>query len=95
MPFEPDTFVPTTSRIAAAMAVFASRVASSPVSTSPVAATPASAADPYEAAWRLTHCGKPISEAIDELIGTLHVPYDMASSLVWAEMSSPTVRFPD
>lgn len=34
-------------------------------------------------------------EAIDELIWTLRVPYDLASSLVWAEMSSPSVRLPD
>ncbi len=89
-----DTFVPTPGRVAAAMATFASSVAASPVAASPEA-SPAAAAEPYEAAWRLTHCGKSISEAIDELIGTLHVPYDMASSLVWAEMSSPSVRFPD
>ncbi|MGI8750895.1 MAG: hypothetical protein ACR2MN_00980 [Acidimicrobiales bacterium] len=52
-------------------------------------------ADPYEAAWRVTHCGKSLSEAIDDLIATLCIPYDLASSLVWAEMSSPSVRVPD
>ncbi|MDQ2727756.1 MAG: hypothetical protein M3Y91_07825 [Actinomycetota bacterium] len=98
MAFDPNTFVPTPGRIAAARLAAPAAVspgATSPGPASPGPASPGATDEPYQAAWRLTHCGKSISEAIDELIGSLHIPYDLASSLVWAEMSSPSVRLPE
>ena len=44
--------------------------------------------EPYELAWRESHSSKSLSEAIDSVCGTLGVSRDLASSLVWAEMSS-------
>ena len=49
---------------------------------------------PYVRAWVVAHSGKCLSDAIDEVSSVLGVPYGLASSLVWAEMASPTVRIP-
>ena len=46
--------------------------------------------EPYEFAWQESHSTKSLSEAIDSVSGTLGVSRDLASSLVWAEMSSLT-----
>jgi hypothetical protein len=46
--------------------------------------------EPYALAWRESHSSKSLSEAIDSVSGTLGVCYDLASALVWAEMSSQT-----
>jgi hypothetical protein len=49
---------------------------------------------PYQLAWKEVHSGKSLSEAIESVCRTLAVPYDLASSLVWAEMSSPVPILP-
>ena len=49
---------------------------------------------PYELAWQETHCGKSLSEAIETVRLRLDVSYDLASSLVWAEISAHTPRVP-
>ena len=49
---------------------------------------------PYDLAWRESHCGKSLSEAIEAVRGRLGVSYDLASSLVWAEVTSPAPRIP-
>lgn len=49
---------------------------------------------PYDVAWEASHAGRSLREAIDAVRETLGVGYDLASSLVWAEMSSLTPRLP-
>jgi hypothetical protein len=49
---------------------------------------------PYDFAWEASHAGGSLTEAINSVRDTLGVAYDMASSLVWAEMSSQTPRRP-
>jgi hypothetical protein len=49
---------------------------------------------PYQLAWKEAHSGKSLSDAIESVGRTLGVPYDLASSLVWAEMSSPAPVLP-
>ena len=49
---------------------------------------------PYEFAWHASHCGKSLSEAIETVRQQLEVSYDMASSLVWAEITAQTPRIP-
>ena len=49
---------------------------------------------PYELAWHETHCGKTLSEAIETVRNRLNVSYDLASSLVWAEISAQSPRIP-
>lgn len=49
---------------------------------------------PYEFAWRVSHDCRSISDAIDRVSDTLGVGYDLASSLVWAEMSSQSPLVP-
>ncbi|HUE60808.1 MAG TPA: hypothetical protein VMO88_14625 [Acidimicrobiales bacterium] len=49
---------------------------------------------PYELAWQETHCGKSLSEAIETVRLRLDVSYDLASSLVWAEISAQAPRVP-
>jgi hypothetical protein len=49
---------------------------------------------PYELAWQETHSGKSLSEAIETVRLRLDVSYDMASSLVWAEISAQAPRIP-
>jgi hypothetical protein len=49
---------------------------------------------PYELAWQETHCGKTLSEAIETVRQRLGVSYDLASSLVWAEITAQTPRVP-
>ena len=49
---------------------------------------------PYDVAWEASHAGRSLTEAIDVVRDTLGIGYDLASSLVWAEMSSLTPRHP-
>jgi hypothetical protein len=49
---------------------------------------------PYDYAWQASHTGRTLTEAIDSVREVLGVCYDLASSLVWAEMSSRTPRLP-
>jgi hypothetical protein len=49
---------------------------------------------PYEFAWQETHCGKTLSEAIESVRQRLGVSYDLASSLVWAEITAQSPRIP-
>jgi hypothetical protein len=49
---------------------------------------------PYELAWQETHCGKSLSDAIETVRKRLDVSYDLASSLVWAEITAQTPRIP-
>jgi hypothetical protein len=49
---------------------------------------------PYDFAWEASHAGGSLSEAIDTVRDTLGIGYDLASSLVWAEMSSRAPRRP-
>ncbi|HMC38676.1 MAG TPA: hypothetical protein VKI19_03375 [Acidimicrobiales bacterium] len=51
-------------------------------------------ASPYELAWRESHCGKTLSEAIESVRAQLEVTYDLASSLVWAEVEADAPRLP-
>lgn len=51
--------------------------------------------DPYGLAWRETHCGKSLSDAIEAVRTGLHASYDLASSLVWAEITADSPRCPD
>ncbi len=50
---------------------------------------------PYDFAWEASHAGRTLTEAINAVRDTLGVGYDLASSLVWAEMSSLTPRLPN
>lgn len=49
---------------------------------------------PYELAWTESHCGKNLSEAIEAVREQLGVTYDLASSLIWAEVTAETPRIP-
>lgn len=49
---------------------------------------------PYELAWQETHSGKSLSEAIETVRKQLNVSYDLASSLVWAEITAQSPRIP-
>lgn len=49
---------------------------------------------PYELAWQETHSGKGLSDAIESVKCKLGVSYDMASSLVWAEITAVSPRVP-
>lgn len=49
---------------------------------------------PYELAWQETHSGKGLSDAIESVRSRLGVSYDMASSLVWAEITAQSPRVP-
>jgi hypothetical protein len=49
---------------------------------------------PYELAWHETHCGKGLSDAIESVRCILGTTYDLASSLVWAEITAGTPRLP-
>ena len=49
---------------------------------------------PYEFAWQESHSGKSLSDAIESVRQGLQVSYDMASSLVWAEITAQTPRIP-
>ncbi|HVA73865.1 MAG TPA: hypothetical protein VNF71_04815 [Acidimicrobiales bacterium] len=49
---------------------------------------------PYELAWQESHSGKGLSDAIEAVKSTLGVTYDMASSLVWAEITAQSPRVP-
>ena len=49
---------------------------------------------PYDLAWRESHCGKSLSEAIETVRSRLGVSYDLASSLVWAEFTATAPRIP-
>lgn len=49
---------------------------------------------PYELAWQESHSGKSLSEAIETVRQRLDVTYDMASSLVWAEISALSPQIP-
>ena len=49
---------------------------------------------PYELAWNESHCGKNLSEAIESVREQLGVTYDLASSLIWAEVTAETPRVP-
>ena len=50
---------------------------------------------PYELAWRETHCGKSLSDAIEAVRAGLDSNYDLASSLVWAEITAEAPRCPE
>jgi hypothetical protein len=49
---------------------------------------------PYELAWQESHSGKGLSDTIDTVMRKLGVTYDMASSLVWAEITAQAPRVP-
>jgi hypothetical protein len=49
---------------------------------------------PYELAWSESHCGKTLSDAIEAVRQQLDVTYDLASSLIWAEVTAETPRVP-
>lgn len=49
---------------------------------------------PYELAWQETHCGKSLSDAIEAVRAGLGSSYDLASSLVWAEIAADAPRLP-
>jgi len=49
---------------------------------------------PYELAWQESHCGKNLSDAIQSVCKQLDVSYDLASSLVWAEITAEVPRVP-
>lgn len=49
---------------------------------------------PYELAWQESHSGKTLSDAIQSVRNQLDVSYDLASSLVWAEIAADVPRFP-
>ena len=49
---------------------------------------------PYELAWNESHCGKNLSEAIEAVRQQLGVTYDLASSLIWAEVTAEAPRVP-
>ena len=49
---------------------------------------------PYELAWQETHSGKGLSDAIETVKLKLGVSYDLASSLVWAEITAQSPRLP-
>ena len=49
---------------------------------------------PYELAWSESHCGKNLSEAIEAVREQLGVTYDLASSLIWAEVTADSPRVP-
>jgi hypothetical protein len=49
---------------------------------------------PYELAWHESHSGKSLSDAIQSVRNQLGVSYDLASSLVWAEIAADAPRFP-
>lgn len=49
---------------------------------------------PYELAWQESHSGKALSDAIEAVMNQLGVSYDMASSLVWAEITAQSPRVP-
>jgi hypothetical protein len=49
---------------------------------------------PYELAWQESHCGKCLSEAIESVRLRLRTTYDLASSLVWAEITAEAPRIP-
>ena len=49
---------------------------------------------PYELAWQESHSGKGLSDAIETVRNKLGVSYDMASSLVWAEITEQSPRIP-
>jgi hypothetical protein len=49
---------------------------------------------PYELAWQELHSGKPLSLAIEAVRQTLGVTYDLASSLVWAEVGEEAPLVP-
>lgn len=50
---------------------------------------------PYELAWQETHCGKSLSDAIEAVRVGLGTNYDLASSLVWAEITADVPRCPE
>lgn len=49
---------------------------------------------PYELAWQESHSGKGLSDTIETVMSKLGVSYDMASSLVWAEITAQSPRVP-
>jgi hypothetical protein len=49
---------------------------------------------PYELAWTEANCGKNLSEAIEAVRQQLGVSYDLASSLIWAEVTAESPRVP-
>jgi hypothetical protein len=49
---------------------------------------------PYELAWQEIHSGKSLSEAIETVRQRLNVTYDLASSLIWAEITAQSPRVP-
>ena len=50
---------------------------------------------PYDLAWQETHCGKSLSDAIEAVRVGLGTDYDLASSLVWAEIKADRPRRPE
>lgn len=52
-------------------------------------------ADPYDLAWQETHSGKSLSDAIEAVRVGLRTNYDLASSLVWAEITAEAPRRPE
>lgn len=50
--------------------------------------------DPYRLAWTECHSGKSLSLAIESVRRTLGVTYDLASSLVWAEVGEDSPLVP-
>ena len=51
--------------------------------------------DPYELAWRESHSGVSLSDAIEAVRRSLGTSYDLASSLVWAEITAESPRRPE
>ena len=51
--------------------------------------------DPYELAWKESHSGKSLSDAIEAVRVGLGTDYDLASSLVWAEITAEVPRCPE
>ena len=49
---------------------------------------------PYELAWEESNCGKNLSSAIESVRRILGVTYDLASSLVWAEVGEAVPLVP-
>ena len=49
---------------------------------------------PYELAWSESHCGKTLRDAIESVRAQLGVTYDLASSLIWAEVNAESPRVP-
>lgn len=50
--------------------------------------------DPYELAWQESNSGKNLTVAIESVRRILGVTYDLASSLVWAEVGEETPLIP-